>query len=210
MGHPYRTPPEDSDEPFDDDEFADLDDIDERLRDLNEAQTLWERVVYLKTMKMPCPECGGAGSLYAGSLGGTCPTCFGARMVDHPAAEEIEVPNFVDMRRALSGAAAARDQRLGLRSKDEMRLSLPDPASLPSRDAIKALADQAREIARGLPASPQIEGTLREPPRPRLHAPDDRQLDAFEDGDADAVDSGSLGESYPDDDYLDGVEDGDD
>lgn len=210
MDHPYRESPED----FDDDEFADLDDLDDRLRELDAAQTAWERIAYLKTVKMPCPECGGAGSLYAGSLGGTCPTCFGARMVDHPAAEDFDIPDFREMRLQLSAAAQARDQRLGLRAPGEARLLLPDAASLPTRADLQALAEQAREVARGLPAAPQLEGTLREPPRPRLHAPDDRQLDAYQDGDGDAVDGGSLGGAYPDDDYLDdyldGMEEGED
>jgi hypothetical protein len=188
MGNPYRDTQEDSE-----DEFSELDDLDDRLRDLDKAQSIWERIKFLQTMKMPCPECGGAGSIYGGSLSNTCPGCMGRRMVDHPAANEIKVPDFANMRRALSGAATARDQRLGLRAPGEMRLALPDPGRLPTRNDIAALIDEARKIAQGLPATPQIEGELREPPRAQLgdgedesdllgNAPDDRYLDELEEG----------------------------
>jgi hypothetical protein len=129
-------------------------------------------------------------------------------MIDHPASADIETPDFRGMRRALSAAAEARDQRLGLRSPNEPRLMLPDSSTLPTRKEIKAIYDQGINIAADLPAAPQLVGDLREPPRPQLHAPDDRAIDAFVDGeDPDAVGSGSLSANgYPEDDYLDGTE----
>jgi hypothetical protein len=207
MDHPYRTPGEDPDE----DDFSELDDVDDRLRALHEAQTIWERLAYLKTMKMPCPECGGAGSIYAGSLGTSCPECLGARVVDHPAAEDLDIPDFADMRLKLSAAADARDQRLGLRAEDEMLLALPDPADLPTLEEIKGLKKKGHQLALQAPQAPQIQGEMREPPRPRLDAPDNSQLDSLQDGEERSfLSESSIGGEGLDDAYLDELERGED
>lgn len=52
---------------------------------LDEAEDVAYKLEYLTTQKMPCPECGGSGSMGAGSLGNIpCLGCNGARFVDHP------------------------------------------------------------------------------------------------------------------------------
>lgn len=201
----YQDDPGDPDE----DEFSELDDIDDRLRELHEAQTIWERIEYLQTAKMPCPECGGSGQLYGGTLGNTCPTCMGQRMVDHPGADDIKVPDFADMRQKLSAAATARDQRLGLRAATERRLALPAAGSLPTLAEIRDLARQGHEQANECRTAPMIEGDLRAPPRPRLDAPDDKQLDSLHEGGEESFASeSSIGGEGLDDDYLDQLEDG--
>lgn len=194
MSHPYRDQPKD---PYDDD-FSELDDYDERLRALHEAQTVWERLAYLTTLKMPCPECGGAGQLYGGSLGSACPECLGARVVDHPASEGLKMPDFAGMRVLLSEAAEERDKRAGLMGKGVKLLRRPDPADLPTLDDIRALADEGRKIALSAPAAPDVRGQLAEPPRPKMHALDEGRIDGEDDAD------------LPSDDYLDALERGDD
>lgn len=191
-----------------DDDFSELDDLDDRLRELERAQTAWERLSYLQTLKMPCPACGGAGSLYGGSLGNTCPECLGTRMVEHPAAQEIEVPaDFFAVRRLLNAAAKARDQRLGLRAPGEDRAMMPDLSSLPSLQEIRDFTEQGRQLALQAPQTPVVQGQLREPPRPRLDAPDDRQLDALEDGEEGSFAAeSSIGGEGLDDEYLDEIE----
>jgi hypothetical protein len=196
MSHPYRDLPKD---PYEDDEFSELDDYDERLRALHEAQTVWERLAYLQTLKMPCPECGGAGQLYGGSLGSACPECLGARVVDHPASEGFELPDFAGMRALLSGAAEARDQRKGLMGEGLKLLKQPHPADMPSMDEIHALADEGRKLALSAPAAPSVQGgQLREPPRPEMHALDEGRVDGEDDG------------TYATDEYLDALEEGQD
>jgi len=92
--------PRGDEDDFEIDEDA-RDDIGNRLRALDDAQRVWEKVTYLTSAKMPCPECGGSGRFDAGSLGGTCcPECFGARVIDHPAAggPHPDMPRFPEMR----------------------------------------------------------------------------------------------------------------
>ncbi len=93
---------------------------------LEDAQTLWEDVAFIANAKMPCPECGGAGNVSNGSLGGFCVRCDGARVVDHPSAEPLTMPPFAALR---------------------LRLSSGNP---PTHEEIAALVTQAKAISRQL------------------------------------------------------------
>ncbi|MCJ7796847.1 MAG: hypothetical protein MUQ56_08790 [Thermoleophilia bacterium] len=58
---------------------------------LEEANDIAYKLEYLTSQKMPCPKCGGSGSMGAGSLGNIpCLGCNGARYVDHPSMHGAE------------------------------------------------------------------------------------------------------------------------
>lgn len=133
---------------------------------LDDAQTRWERVGYLSAQKMPCPECGGAGQIAGGSLGDICPGCLGARVIDHPAAEQLVLPPFASMRAALSAYANARlDRALPDGHRGKKGLALPPRSTVPTLEEIQNLGAEALEKAKALP--PVTMPALAEPERKR-------------------------------------------
>jgi hypothetical protein len=166
-----------NDDSSDDSDLTDRD-LDEIAAGLEAAQQVWEQVAFLATEKIPCPECGGMGSVYGGSLGDTCPGCFGRRVVDHPGAEAIALPPFAQWRGRLH--AQAVHLRTGLGSPVPRAL-LPSPAQLTELlEEGRTKAQQYRERAPvALPTPAQDEQKL----------------------------LGSLGGQGPSDDVLDELED---
>lgn len=132
---------------FNDDLYEDVDDLtDEDLtavaQEVEKTNTLYERIAYLGSPKMPCPECGGAGSVGGGVLGDTCPECMGARVVDHPAADEIEMPDFAGMRMALRACV------------DQNNQIIPGTHRLPSIAGLQAMQHKGKELAKQLAPAP--------------------------------------------------------
>jgi hypothetical protein len=119
-------------------------DLDQIAGDLEDANQLWEKVAYLSSPKMPCPECGGSGQVFGGSLGDVCPGCMGMRVLDHPGADLMDIPDFAGMRLALGAYCdAKRDGR-----------ALPPASTVPTREQIAELAKQAKAKAETLPSAP--------------------------------------------------------
>jgi hypothetical protein len=134
-------------EELSDEIMKDLEDLDERSRACEEANQLYEKLAYLAVQKMPCPECGGAGAVSGGSLGGACPNCLGTRVVNHPGAEVPEMPDFAGFRQKIRGAREARQK------------ALPMPTDVPSLAMLKNLITDgtatAKELA-GPSAAPAV------------------------------------------------------
>ena len=129
------------------------DDLRERSEALNEAQELYEELAFLKNPKMPCPDCGGSGSVYGGSLGDVCPRCGGARMLDQPGGEDLEMPDFRALRGAITAYGnALADQALPSGHQAKQNLLLPPADSVPTLEQLEALGERAKELSRGLPA----------------------------------------------------------
>lgn len=115
-------------------------DLDAVASAIESAEAQWNKVAYLGTPKMPCPECGGSGQVYSGSLGSFCPTCEGARVVDHPSAGEFDGPDFVGMRRALGtyGNALA-DHALPDGHRAKKGLALPAASTIVRAEVVAEL-----------------------------------------------------------------------
>lgn len=131
----------------------------EIARELDETQTLYEKIAYLGSPKMPCPECGGSGSVYGGSLGDICPTCHGARLVEHPAAEPLAIPDFAGMRAALGrirGVIEGEHDRV-----------LPGPHRVPSIKGLQAIRKLGKEFAKQLGPQPQMPQLASQDPKAR-------------------------------------------
>ena len=160
--------------------------LDEAVREMVEAQDEWDEIAYMVTPKMPCPECGGQGAIDSGSLGAICVRCNGARVVDHPAAERIELPDFAAMKKLTRAA-----DRWMLSSKsseeDRERLKLPPPGAappIPTVDYIKGLRKEAAAKAKALPAPAPVALPPAEPVRKAIPASlghwSDEDLDELE------------------------------
>lgn len=135
------------------DELTD-DDLRERSQELDEAQTAWEEMMALQP-QIPCPECTGAGSIAAGSLGDICPRCLGKRTVLHPGHEPPEAPPFATLR----GSITAYGNALAARA-------LPDtaPCEMCGAAGKVMIANQRKDC-------PKCDGTgrtARTTPRPEL------------------------------------------
>lgn len=95
------------------------DDLRDRSQALHEAQEKWEKLAYVTVKKIPCRECGGAGSVASGGFGDICVACMGTRLEEAPDAEDFEMPDFGKMRLAISAYGNALAD-----------LALPDPEAL--------------------------------------------------------------------------------
>ena len=141
-------------------------------QELEETQDLYETIAYLGSPKMPCMECGGQGSVGGGSLGDICPRCNGARVEDHPGAEQLALPDFAGMRLTITAVGEGR---------------LP-PADLPKLEDIRDLRKRGKEQAKLLAPTPQVPGLLPAAPQNQLgslgdepdEGPDDDELDELE------------------------------
>ncbi len=134
-------------------------DIREVAESLQQVEDLWNKVASLTDPRIPCPECGGTGTLAGGgSLGEIpCDTCDGQRYVDHPAAQEIGklmLPDFGGLQNRLrllcdSHDEAARRAYLGLKEGGDGRFTSPvsreDLEAL--RKDIAAVREQGRQVA---------------------------------------------------------------
>ena len=78
------------------------DDLRERSEKLDEIQEMYTEMAYMKDPKMPCNECGGTGSVDAGSLGSVCVKCMGARVINQPFYEPMEQPDFAGFRHTIT------------------------------------------------------------------------------------------------------------
>lgn len=143
---------------FDDDHIITEQDLDEIAEAVEEADDLHQRYMFLSVQKIPCPECGGQGNVYGGSLGNACPTCCGARMVDHPGSVQPQLPGFAKERAAL-GAYVRAQRNQGTKRE----VPLPLASSLPRPESIRMRTTEIREISRRLGSAPQLKGQLAEP-----------------------------------------------
>jgi hypothetical protein len=138
------------DDLYDEIEALGVGDLVEIGAEIERANTLYEKLAYLGTAKMPCMECGGSGSLPGGSLGDICPGCLGACVMDHPGAEEIQMPDFAGMRAALSACV------------DEANEVLPGPHRVPRLSAVRALYEEGKRQSKLLisaaPEAPALPG----------------------------------------------------
>jgi hypothetical protein len=128
-------------------------DLRARSQSLHEAQETWEELQFIATPKIPCRECGGAGSVQGGSFGSICVGCMGERMVAAPGSPKFDMPDFSGMRKAIGAYGdAIADRALPDGHKGKRHLALPAPASVPTIDAIQALAEQGLAKCRQLQA----------------------------------------------------------
>jgi hypothetical protein len=173
-------------------DMLDEDDLRERSQKLDEAQELYEEIAYLANPKMPCPECSGAGSISSGSLGSSCPRCFGQRVVDRPDSEPIEMPPFKQLRASIStyGLALA-DRALPAMREDgtphpgKKNLGLPPVCTVPTLAEIQALYDEGKVKAKALAPAPEMAEQLAEPQSPKGLLSDGGELDDYTDAELD-------------------------
>jgi hypothetical protein len=120
------------------------DDLRARSEALDKAQTMYEEYAWVATPKVPCPECGGAGSVIGGSLGDFCPTCGGSRVIESPGGHRIQMPPFAALRGAITqyGNALA-DRALPAGHRAKRGLALPPAGSVPTVEQLDALTDEA-------------------------------------------------------------------
>jgi hypothetical protein len=122
-----------------------------RSQALHETQELYEELAFLKNPKMPCPECGGSGSVYGGSLGDVCPRCGGGRLLDQPSSEDFEMPDFRSMRAAITAYYdAMADGVLPTGHAGKRNLRLPPVESVPTLEEIEELREAGKEKAKAL------------------------------------------------------------
>lgn len=175
----------DAEEMYDDVELS-QGEFDELAREVEDTNVQYEKLRHLATPKMACMECGGNGTLAGGSFGAMeCPSCNGARVVDHPAAEPMDIPDFAGMRAALSAAAAPA--MLNGAVNPAAGMLLPGPQRLPKLSALQSLQKQGKEYAQlhapALPKLPALPGTpAAATSHDTLGAPGDKELDQLEAG----------------------------
>lgn len=119
-------------------------DLRKRSVALDQAQEMFEELACLANPKIPCPECGGSGSVSGGSFGDTCVRCFGARVLDEPGSAPFEMPPFAALRNSITeyGNALA-DQALPPGHHNRRFLALPPAGSVVTMDAIDGLKADA-------------------------------------------------------------------
>ena len=164
-------------------------DLRERSEKLHEAQQLYEDLAFLYTPKMPCPECTGSGQVYGGSLGNICPRCFGQRVVDRPAAEQLELPDFASMRRRITAYGdVLADQALPSGHRAKKHLVLPAASSVPELSEIEDIIKKGNEKAKELRDKQlEIEGELAEPEKPKGLLSEDGDLGEYTDAELDEM-----------------------
>lgn len=160
-----------------------------RSQALHEAQEVWEDLTYNATPKMPCPECGGRGEVYGGSLGGLCPRCGGARVVDVAGAEPPLVPPFAALRAAISAYGDwLADRALPEAHPGRRGLLPPPPESVPTMATLEGLRQTGLRRAQTLrstgimPGAPHLELEAAGAPSDDLGAVTDAELDDLEPG----------------------------
>ena len=120
---------------------------------LSEVEDLWTKLSSLADPTIPCPDCGGTGTIAGGGIFGEvpCDRCDGRRVVEHPAADQLQQlarPDFPGMRYRLQGMTAAHD-----RAQREAYLGKGDGKSPVSRDELVRLEQdiaKVREEGRGI------------------------------------------------------------
>ncbi len=157
---------------FDDEHTITDGDLNQVAAAIEEADSLYQKYTYLAVPKMPCPECGGTGSIGAGSLGGICVGCMGARVVDMPGADEPDIPDFRSMRRALSDySIALADQQLPDGHKGKIGLMLPPASTIPKPAAIEDMTQRIKQASKELTAGDGSNvGLLKGLPKPKPFA----------------------------------------
>jgi hypothetical protein len=142
---------------------------------IDEAEDLAYKTEYLSAAKMPCPECGGSGTMAAGSLGGApCLNCNGARFVDHPAMHGQKPHHMV---RQIRGMRRRFQTYTRLLDWDPRTSSEPQPtqrqlaeaaAEVPTVAHVQKATIAIAKSSMALPGAPrqqrQLEGQ-RNPPR---------------------------------------------
>ena len=78
------------------------DDLRERSEKLSDLQEMYTEIAYVAEPKMPCNECGGGGSVDAGSLGNICVKCMGAKVINQPFCEPFKQPPFKELRASIT------------------------------------------------------------------------------------------------------------
>lgn len=148
-------------------------DLDWLFAETDRVQSELEKVRYVGQSSMDCPECGGGGSVSAGSLGGICVSCEGSGVVDAPFAEPLDLPNMAAFRLKLNDA---QQMMLlgGVVNLGELRRELAAATATAKAAAQKALSAAPAETKR-------IQGHGRA--RRRLQSP--KSLDAMANIDSD-------------------------
>lgn len=157
-------------------------DIRERSQELHETQELWEEYAYIANPKMPCPECGGRGAVSGGSLGDICVRCEGARVLEQPGRQTVNMPPFAALRGAITAYGnALADRALPEGHLVKRGLALPPASTVPTLEDIRKLRTEAENGCKQLSGTPGLEG-IRELPAAREPV-EDNDLTANEDSD---------------------------
>jgi hypothetical protein len=101
------------------------DELRERSEKLDEIQDMYTEMAFMQEPKMPCNECGGTGSVDAGSLGSVCVKCMGARVINQPFYEPMTQPDFAGFRKTITNYG----NLLEARAKGE-QVQLPPPSEV--------------------------------------------------------------------------------
>lgn len=139
-------------------------DLQERSQKLDDLQEMFEEIAYVVEPKMACPECGGGGSIDAGSLGSICIRCMGAKVINQPFHEPMRQPDFAQLRAPITAYYnALADRALPAGHPHKKGLALPPASSVifdkdmynelfaQGKAEVKVLA--ANEIAKQLQAA---------------------------------------------------------
>jgi hypothetical protein len=125
-------------------------DLRERSEKLDNIQEMYEEMAFMSEPKMPCNECGGTGSVDAGSLGGICVKCMGARVINQPFYEPMKQPPFAELRASITNYG----NLLKARSEGE-NVQLPPASSVFGKEQYNELYDQGRTEVRAIAANEQ-------------------------------------------------------
>lgn len=168
-------------------------DLRQRSEALDDAQGTWEDLAFISTEKIPCRECGGRGTMPAGSFGDIeCPRCHGQRVVEHPGNDPFPMPPFAQLREAITAYGnALADRALPAGHRGKRGLALPPASSVPTLESLQKIGADGlakAKTAKQLKAAPGIvdDKLLGE----RTSKNDDAEDAQFTDADLDEMEHG--------------------
>lgn len=152
------------------DEELTEEELNQIVADLDFAQREYEKLVHLSSPIMPCPECGGAGSVSGGSLGDICPGCLGSRRVSAPGNPGIDLNiDFAGIRARLADAQRYNDAVAGRLGPDvAAEIVAKGAVSLAGlrgdvKGMLNGIRQKAGELVLAQPQQPQLSHAIEAP-----------------------------------------------